>query len=190
MWEKGVKELMEAIVELKQPDIKLLIIGSVNFAEKKKTAYSKEVEKICKKNEEKFIFTGYIDNSELYKYSDIADIQCVPSMREEAAGLVVLEAMAKGLPTIVTKSGGMPEYVTEETTIVVDKGKDVVSHLAEAILMLKEDKEKRKRMGEAAKEHVKKYSEEQYYEKFCNIVMNIIEDEGGKEDESRNINIS
>ena len=172
--EKGIKELMEAIIHLNRPDIKLLVIGSVKFALDIKTEYSMKIEQMCNENQEKFIFTGYVENSQIYKYSDIADIQCVPSTCEEAAGLVVLEAMAKGLPTIVTKSGGMPEYVTEDTSIIVDKGEHLVENLEEAIIQLKNDTQKREKMGKAAKEHVKQYSEDHFYTEYCTVIKEIL----------------
>ena len=74
--------------------------------------------------ENQVIHVGYINNDELYKYYQIADMQAVPSMWEEAAGLVAIEGMASGLPLVVTRSGGMVEYVDEKCALTVDKEKN------------------------------------------------------------------
>ena len=42
-----------------------------------------------------------------------ADCFVCPSMWQEAAGLVVLEALACGVPVIASAVGGIPEYVED-----------------------------------------------------------------------------
>lgn len=103
----------------------------------------------------------------------MADIQCVPSLCQEAAGLVVLEAMAEGIPTIVTRSGGMVEYVTEETSIIIEQ-KNVIENLKQAILFIKENPKIRKEMSEASKVQGKKFNTEIYYRDFVKIMKKII----------------
>ncbi|NJK41724.1 MAG: glycosyltransferase family 4 protein [Acaryochloridaceae cyanobacterium SU_2_1] len=57
---------------------------------------------------------GWISQNEIAPYYQQADLFCFPSIRE-FGGAVVLEAMASGLPCIVTNYGGIGEYVTPET---------------------------------------------------------------------------
>jgi len=45
------------------------------------------------------------------RYMQAADCLVCPSLWEEAAGLVILEAMASGLPVIASCVGGIPEFV-------------------------------------------------------------------------------
>jgi len=45
------------------------------------------------------------------RYMQAADCLLCPSLWEEAAGLVILEAMASGLPVIASCVGGIPEFV-------------------------------------------------------------------------------
>ena len=66
-------------------------------------------------------FTGYIENQKLYRYYQSADIQVIPSLWEEAAGLIAIEGMLSGLPLIITKSGGMIEYAPSNVAVWIDR---------------------------------------------------------------------
>ena len=133
------------------------------------------MKKLCKKNRNRIVATGYVDNSEIYKYAMAADIQCVPSLWEEAAGLVTIEAMAYGIPTIVTNSGGMTEYVTEENALIIERD-GIAENLKNAICYLKDNPELRNQMSKNAKIQSKKYGEETYYKNFVNTVYEIIDE--------------
>lgn len=49
-------------------------------------------------------------------FMQTADCLVCPSLWEEAAGLVILEAMACGLPVIGSSVGGIPEFITPDHT--------------------------------------------------------------------------
>jgi L-malate glycosyltransferase len=49
-------------------------------------------------------------------FMQAADCLVCPSLWEEAAGLVILEAMACGLPVIGSSVGGIPEFITPDQT--------------------------------------------------------------------------
>ncbi|MBI4838983.1 MAG: glycosyltransferase family 4 protein, partial [Nitrospirae bacterium] len=59
------------------------------------------------------IFLDFIENTELNRYYRLADIFVMPIMTtitwEDQFPFAVVEAMASGLPVVVTQSGGMPE---------------------------------------------------------------------------------
>lgn len=179
---KGVLELMEAVVGLKDKHIKLLLVGSANFGKYGFSPYTKKVKKLAKEDKDRIVFTGYVDNSEVYKYAAVADIQCVPSLLEEAAGLVAIEAMAGGIPAVVTNSGGMTEYVTDNTAVIVERN-GIKDNLKNAICYLKENPDVRKQMSKAAKQESLKYGEETYYKNFVKTVYEIIEENsiGGRQ---------
>lgn len=171
---KGILELMQAILSINDVHVKLLGIGSANFDKWTFSAYERKVKKLAEQNRERIIFTGYVDNAEVYKYAAVADVQCVPSLWEEAAGLVVIEAMAEGIPTIVTNSGGMIEYVNDETTLIVERNA-IAANLKKAIIYLKEHSEVRKRISENARVQSRKYDEETYYKNFVEIISRIVD---------------
>lgn len=166
---KGVLELMQAVTSLKDTNIKLLIMGSANSGKWAFSPYEKKVKKFMKQNKAHIIFTGYVDNSEVYKYAAVADIQCLPTLVAEAAPLVVLEAMAEGLPLIVTKSGGVIEYIDKSTTLIIEQ-ENIIENLKRAIIYMKEHPEVRRQMSENARMQSKKYDEVIYYKNFVTMI--------------------
>jgi glycosyltransferase involved in cell wall biosynthesis len=56
-------------------------------------------------------WTGYIGRDELPHYLQRASINVVPSRWEEPFGMTILEGMASGLATVVSRVGGIPEVV-------------------------------------------------------------------------------
>ena len=166
---KGVLELMQAVTGLEDNHIKLLIMGSANSGKWSFSTYERKVKKFAKRNKERIIFTGYVDNSEVYKYAAVADIQCLPTLVAEAAPLVVLEAMAEGLPLIVTKSGGVIEYIDKSTTLIIEQ-ENIIENLKRAIIYMKEHPEVRRQMSENARMQSKKYDEVIYYKNFVTMI--------------------
>lgn len=148
-------------------------MGSANFGKWAFSSYEKKVKKLAEQNKDRIIFTGYVDNAEVYRYASVANVQCVPTLIEEAAPLVVLEAMAEGLPLVVTKSGGVVEYVDDSIALTIGK-ENVVEELRRAICYMKEHPEVRKQMSENAKMNSKKYNEAVYYKDFVETVFKIM----------------
>lgn len=169
---KGIHELIKAILKIQDTKVKLLIIGSPNFSEKKSTPYLQEVQYMVRENSDRIVFSGYIPNEKLYQYYKVGNLLCVPSMCEEAAGLVVLEGMAAGLPTIITKSGGMVEYVTEQTSVIVDR-EGLCENLTDIIRKLKSTPKITQSMTELSKQHVQQYSAEAYGRNFVYLMRRI-----------------
>lgn len=174
---KGILELMHAITGINNEKVKLLVVGSANFGKWEFSPYANKVKKFYQKHQDQIIFTGYVDNSEVYQYASVADIQCVPSLWEEAAGLVVLEAMSEGLPLIITRSGGMIEYVDESTSLIIDRN-NIAEQLKESILYMKDHPEIRKQMSENAKKRSIQYDEPMYYRNFVKVINEIMKENG------------
>lgn len=182
---KGVLELMQAVTGLEDPHIKLLIMGSANSGKRAFSSYERKVKKLSQQNRDRIIFTGYVDNAEVYQYASVADVQCVPSLWEEAAGLVLLEAMAEGLPLIVTKSGGAIEYVDESTALIIDR-ENIVENLKRTLCYMKEHPEERRRMSKTEKLQSRNYDETVYYKNFVKTIMSILEENNDKNNRYNN----
>lgn len=171
--EKGIKELLQAYQHIDIQDVTLLIIGSANFGSNTNTQYEREVDEIIKKSKKSIIFTGFVHQTKLYKYYNIADIAVMPSMFEDPAPLVCIETQATGTPLIATKVGGISEYIDCEGTILIKKDKDLVKNLTQKINYLLKNPEKCKKMGDINKQNASKYNTKKYFERFCDIMETI-----------------
>lgn len=130
--EKGIDVLIKAIKELRKDNLKLMIIGESAFKNSKLTPFVENLKQLVG-DDKNIFFTGFVPNEELYKYYSLANLQVIPSVWEEVAGIVALEGRAVGLPQIVTKSGGLPEYASKNA-IVLDKENNLQEKLQEEIL--------------------------------------------------------
>ena len=172
---KGVLELMQAVTGLEDQRVKLLLIGSANSGKWAFSPYERKVKRLAKQNKDRIIFTGYVDNAVVYQYASVADVQCMPTLIEEAAPLVLLEAMAEGLPLIAAKSGGAMEYIDNSTALVIQR-ENIVENLKTAICYMKGHPEVRKRMSERARIQSKQYDESAYYQNFCRLIRGILDE--------------
>jgi glycosyltransferase involved in cell wall biosynthesis len=88
---------------------------------------------------------------------DAADLLVHPS-RCEGLPLVVLEAMAKGLPVLATSVGGIPEALDGTGVLLPEPGCDpgFKRSLAEAIATLTGDEKQRRTLGRLARERAEK----------------------------------
>ena len=170
---KGILELMQAVLSIQDKRVKLLVIGSANFGKWAFSPYERKIKRLSRQNRDRIIFTGYVDNGEVYRYASAADVQCVATLVEEAAPLVVLESMAEGLPLIATKSGGVVEYVEKDTALLIER-ENLVENLKIAILYLKEHPDVRKHMSDRAKIQSKKFDEAVYYQNFAETIQDIL----------------
>jgi glycosyltransferase involved in cell wall biosynthesis len=93
-------------------------------------------------------FLGY--RNDLPDLMRAADVFVLPS-RYESFSLVLLEAMASGLPVVTARTVGAAELVSHACGIVLDDPNDE-SALGRALLALVNDEALRKRMGLAARQ--------------------------------------
>lgn len=171
--EKGILQLIQAIKRLQViRDLKLMIIGASTYGKDKyPTSFIKQLEEEVAPIKEKVIFTGFIEYGKIPSYLKLADIAIVPSMWEEPFGLTVVEAMAAGLPLITTRSGGIPEICEGVATIV--NRDNIVENLANAILDLYHNPEKRVAMSKASLERSKMFDKETYARNFFEAIKDI-----------------
>lgn len=83
----------------------------------------------------------------------VADVFLLPS-EQESFGLAALEAMACGVPVVVSRAGGLPEVVVEGETGFLCQVGDVDAMAARTVQILQDDG-LRRRLGAAAVERVR-----------------------------------
>ena len=175
--QKGVRELIEAFIKSDLANSKLIIIGGGNLKDTSVSEYEKGLHTLANKNEN-IIFTGYIDNENLSPLYGLADAQVIPTLVEEAAGLVAIEGMYSCLPIIATKSGGLQEYLDDKCSIMVEKDYDVVNNLSEAMKFLYFNREITKKMSVAARNRANNFTQKKYYNDFIENIEKYIRKKG------------
>jgi glycosyltransferase involved in cell wall biosynthesis len=92
----------------RRTDIQLHIVGDGD------EVYMKELKRMIQRMRlaRTVLLHGKVGHDGLLAYYDRADILLVPSLWQEPFGLVVVEAMARGLPVIASDEGGPAEIVT------------------------------------------------------------------------------
>ena len=168
--EKGIKELLAAIKLVKNNDFKLLIIGSALNGLKTKTKYQTEIESLIESIKDKVIFTGYINYSEIYKYYNISDIAVLPSIWDDPAPLTIIESLTCRLPIITTNSGGIPEYATDGSAIIIKRDENLVKNIASNIEKLLNNEEERLKMKNKCKQVSKELNIKNYFKNFCDCM--------------------
>ena len=88
-------------------------------------------------------------------------------------GRVFADAMALEKPIVASNVGGIPDLVTHGKNGFLVPAKNP-EKLAKYIQILIEDKEKRKKMGQAGKEMVKNFSKEKMVEKIANLYEELL----------------
>ncbi len=175
---KGVKELLLAFKNSKYlNNSKLLFVGNSVFGNNARTEFDRELEKIAEDIKEKVVFTNFIHNDDLYKIYSIADIAVVPTISEEAFGLVVVEFLASGKPLIVTNSGAFPEIVNSDVAIIINKDEKIKENITNAIDFLIEHPKKREEMQKEAGKVADRFSSEKFYNNFYKIMNDIKKEE-------------
>ena len=153
---------------------KLLIVGSPFFGRTQSSPFLRRLEQQANALGDRVRFTGYVPNERLTEYYRLADLVCVPTLVEEAAGLVAMEAMACGRPVLATRSGGMPEYLEGSQAVLVDRGPELAGQLSWAIRMLYEHPELRAQMGAAGAEAAQRFSPARFYDTFVQTVYDFL----------------
>jgi len=137
---KGGLTLLRAFKEVKReiPDSKLVIVGSTPHTSDKGV-----------------VIKGYISRSELLQLYTNASIFVMPSICDPFPN-VFLEAMAYKNPCIGSTASGIPEIIKEgKTGFLVSPNN--YKQLADKLILLLEDENLMKEMGEAGRKRVEKY---------------------------------
>lgn len=148
--EKGVLVILKALdILINQQGLHQLhlnIFGEGDYG------YTKELHSyISEKQLADFVtFYGKVPQDVLIAHYDRSDIMLIPSLWKEPFGLVVAEAMARGLPIITSNIGGPAEIITHEYDgLLLEPGDERL--LAAAITRLLEHPDECQRFSQAAR---------------------------------------
>lgn len=164
---KGVTYLIEA---MKNIDAKLVIVGDGPLKNDLMQQAAPQKDKIC--------FMGSRTHEELIKIYASADVFVAPSITaadgdKEGLGLVLLEAMASGLPVIGSNSGGIPEIVHDGENGFLTREKDSKA-IAQKINALLTNKEGYEKMSENAVLTAKEYDYKVLGKKYSRLIKEVL----------------
>jgi UDP-glucose:(heptosyl)LPS alpha-1,3-glucosyltransferase len=145
---KGVPVLLDALGHLRDLPVGLLIVSREDQFSCRRLVTEKKLE-------DRVLFLPPRNDIEFYYAA--ADAYAGPSL-QESYGIPPAEAMACGLPVIVSAAAGVSEIVTSDVDgMVLDDPTDAIT-LATMIRRLHEDKELRNRLGNKACETARRYT--------------------------------
>ena len=164
---KGVPYLIQAMQSV---DARLVIIG--------KGPLEQECRSLVKELhlESKVHFPGPMPHTKLRAAYASADIFAAPSITAksgdvEGFGLVILEAMASGLPVIASNSGGIPDIIRHGENGLLAEEKNV-SQLADCINELLHNQELYSKLSAASLETAARFDYSVIAEKYYQIIEN------------------
>lgn len=170
-WIKGFDTLIPAFkaVVKKHPEAILVIAGGDD------KGYKKNVQLLITNYQlqDGVIFTGMLTGADKIAAYQDSDVFVLPSY-SESFGMSIVEAMAAGLPVVVSKGVGISAYIKQvKAGIVVEKNE---VELSGAILKILNNSDLAKKMGEAGRELIKnEFSSEKIAEKFLKEYNEILQ---------------
>jgi len=151
-YRKGLGYLLRAFDQLKPlyPNLRLVIVGDGplrrwygNFLARKQLA--------------DVVMTGYVPEEMKARYYASCDIFCSPATGDESFGIVLLEAMAAGVPIVASDIHGYKNVVQRGIQGLLVEPKNHRA-LAAALYRLSNDEELRHRMGEEGRAKAPEYA--------------------------------
>lgn len=167
--QKGVHYLLRAFSELKLPSSELLLIGGL----------SEEIEPFFKKYAGNFRYLGIRPQKELTDHYVQSSVFVLNSIHD-GFGMVIIQAMASGLPVIATQNTGGPDIIEEGKTGFIIPIRDV-QKLKERLVFLYENEKIRAEMGkQAAKRAASGFSWDDYGNNIVKAYEGLLEMKKGK----------
>jgi phosphatidyl-myo-inositol alpha-mannosyltransferase len=150
---KGFRYLLEAFPQIKaaQPDTELLVVGGYDRDDRAPYV------QFCREQRLHGVrFIGYVTSESMPSYYRAADVFCAPSTGFESFGIVLLQAMAAGVPIVASDIAGYRSVMTHgrEGLLVPPGDADA---LAKAVLQLLNNPDLRRRMAACGRETARKY---------------------------------
>jgi phosphatidyl-myo-inositol alpha-mannosyltransferase len=165
---KGIKYLIKAYAQFAEsnPNTELIIAG--DGPDRAKLEYLVESLKISGVK-----FLGYVSEKKKLDLLCQADLFCAPAIFGESFGIVLLESMAAGVPTIAGANSGYVSVMKETGKISIVSPRDT-SEFARRMEIMLYDQEIRKLWQSWSKEYVKQFSYDNIIDKYENYYESII----------------
>ncbi len=147
---KGYLDLLRAVASLRatEPEIRVTLAGDWTSADERRRT-RQLIERLELEN--RVQFAGVVEGAGKRRFLEGADLLVFPGWQPEGLPLVVLEAMAAGLPVVATPTGAIPDAVVHGETGYLVPARDPDA-LAGRIAELAADPALRARLGAAGRQ--------------------------------------
>jgi phosphatidylinositol alpha-mannosyltransferase len=151
---KGFRYLLRAFPFVKEefPQARLIVVGAYR---------KKEIADFLHYTRENHLtgvkFVGRVSDEDLPRYYRTCDVFCAPSTGFESFGIVLLEAMATGKPTVATNIPGYRDLLEDGKEGFLAEPKDERS-LAAALIRILKEPATREEMGARGRAKAQRYS--------------------------------
>jgi glycosyltransferase involved in cell wall biosynthesis len=122
------------------------------------------------------VFKGFVAWEDVIALYQDAHVFVLPSFNE-GMSIALLEAMASGLPVIVTDTGGTKELVKEENGLVVPWAD--TDALANALASLLESPDRMRSMGQNSRRVSMQFDWKQFTRRHVALFSRVVEDHSG-----------
>jgi glycosyltransferase involved in cell wall biosynthesis len=162
---KNLPILMEAMAQIKRPEITLVLVGGKGW-------YYEEIFTRVRQLglENQVRFTGYVSEVDLPLWYNAASMLVFPSFYE-GFGMPALEAMACGTPVVVANNSSLPEVVDEAGRLFEPED---IQALAEHIVTVLDDQEIAVTMRQKGMNRAKNYSWSESGQKLNSIYLSAL----------------
>jgi phosphatidylinositol alpha-mannosyltransferase len=163
---KGVGYLLRAYPQIKNafPDARFIIVGAGDWEESPYRAY---IERHAMRD---IHIAGYVSEEDKARYLRSAHVFCAPAVQGESFGIVLLEAMAAGLPVVASEIVCYRDVVTDGQEGILVPPRNA-SAVAEAVCRILEDRTMAASMGAAGIEKAALYSWRRIAEQILDLYV-------------------
>jgi phosphatidylinositol alpha-mannosyltransferase len=161
---KGLIYLLRAykILQKKIDNIRLIIVGEGELEENAKYW-------VKNNNIKEVYFEGKKEGKKLASYFSTADIFCAPSIFGESFGIIILEAMASGLPVVAFANRGYKDFLRGKRAEDFLAPSKNYKNLAKKLEILIKNENLRKKVSKWGIAEAKKYSWEEIAQKVLSF---------------------
>jgi phosphatidyl-myo-inositol alpha-mannosyltransferase len=117
-------------------------------------------------------FLGRVSDAEKVRYFASADIYCAPNTGQESFGIVLLEAMAAGVPIVASDIHGFKRVVERNVQGILVEPRNPRA-LAAALYALARDPDLRHEMGEAGRRRAPEFSWDRVTERIVDFYYEV-----------------
>ena len=168
---KGLDTLIHAYerVKAQRPDTRLIVVGAGKFDRYQRAVRARRLADV--------VFNSYVSYEELPRYHQTADVFCAPATGFESQGIVMLEAMAAGLPIVASNIEGYAAVLTHDVQGLLVLPRDDAG-LADALLQLLGDASRRRRMAAQGRRRAQEFSWQRVSQQILSYYERLLHERG------------